>query len=204
MGLTLLWWNWILCISGIYGHCASNGSQLVLEPIRHVVSGRSRVSYSPRELKAIRTSMPRTRLPTEVWERIISLEIRKPNSALATGGNVEIDLRRIQSTVVLGIKNSNQSKGQNKGSKMLRSPASIPSVVYANIRSVTSKIDELQAVVSINNPYIVCLTKTWLNSNIPNSACDLTVFICYRNDRQSAMGVGVCLYDRTRHPCNRL
>ena len=118
MDLTLLWWNWILCISGIYGHCASNGSQLVLEPIRHVVSGRSRVSYSPRELKAIRTSMPRTRLPTEVWERIISLEIRKPNSALATGGNVEIDLRRIQSTVVLGIKNSNQSKGQNKDSKM--------------------------------------------------------------------------------------
>ena len=90
----------------------------MLEPIRHVVSGRSRVSYSPRELKAIRTSMPRTRLPTEVWERIISLEIRKPNSALAAGGNVEIDLRRIQSTVVLGIKNSNQSKGQNKDSKM--------------------------------------------------------------------------------------
>ena len=104
-------------IFGFFGHCASNGSQLVLEPIRHV-SGRSRVSYSPRELKAIRTSMPRTRLPTEVWERIISLEKRKPNSALATGGNVEIDLRRIQSTVVLGIKNSNQSKGQNKDSKM--------------------------------------------------------------------------------------
>ena len=105
-------------IFGFFGHCASNGSHLVLEPIRHVVSGRSRVWYSPRELKAIRTSMPRTRLPTEVWERIISLEKRKPNSALATGGNVEIDLRRIQSTVVLGIKNSNQSKGQNKDSKM--------------------------------------------------------------------------------------
>ena len=104
--------------SGIYGHCASNGSQLVLEPIRHVVSGRSRVSYSPHELKAVRTSRPRTRLPTEVWERIISLGIRKPNSALATGRNVEIDLRQIHSTVVLGIKNSNQSKGQNKDSKM--------------------------------------------------------------------------------------
>ena len=90
----------------------------MMEQIRHVVSGRSRVSYSSRELKAIRTSMPRMRLPTEVWERIISLGIRKPNSALATGGNVEIDLRRIQSTVVLGIKNSNQSKGQNKDSKM--------------------------------------------------------------------------------------
>ena len=68
----------ILCISGIYGHCASNGSQLVLEPIRHVVSGQSRVSYSPHELKAIRTSRLRTRLPTEVWECIISLGIQKP------------------------------------------------------------------------------------------------------------------------------
>ena len=87
IGLTLLWWNWILCISGIYGHCASNGSQLVLEPIRHVVSGRSRVSYSPRELKLIRTSMPRTRLPTEVWEYIISLGIRKPNRSNRAGLN---------------------------------------------------------------------------------------------------------------------
>ena len=34
-----------------------------VKPIRHVVPGRSRVSYSPRELKAIRTSMPRTRHP---------------------------------------------------------------------------------------------------------------------------------------------
>ena len=72
ISLCLLWQNWILCISGIYGHCASNGSQLVLESIRHVVSGQNRVPYSSRELKAIRTSMPRTRLPTEVWECIFS------------------------------------------------------------------------------------------------------------------------------------
>ena len=88
------------------------------------------------------------------------------------------------------VENSNQSKEAQQGQQDVRSPASIPSVFYANIRSVTSKIDELQAVFSINNPYIVCLTETWLNSNIPNSACDLTDFICYRNDRQFAMGGG--------------
>ena len=102
------------------------------------------------------------------------------------------------------VKNSNQSKEAQQGQQDVRSSASIPSVFYANIRSVTSKIDELQAVVSINNPYIVCLTETWLNSNIPNSACDLTDFICYRNNRQFAMGGGVCVYVRTMHPCNRL
>ena len=207
IGLTLLWWNWILCISGIYGHCASNGSQLVLEPIRHVVSGRSRVSYSPRELKAIRTSMPRTRLPTEVREYINSLGIRKPNRSNRAGHRRKCRNRSEADSTNRGpwnVKNSNQSDEAQQGQQDVRSPASIPSVIYANIRSVTSKIDELQAVVSINNPYIVCLTKTWLNSNIPNSACDLTDFICYRNDRQFAMGGGVCVYVRTIHPCNRL
>ena len=72
------------------------------------------------------------------------------------------------------VKNSNQSKEAQQGQQDVRSPASIPFVIYANIRSVTSKIDELQAIVSINNP---CnLTETWLNSNIPNSACDLADF----------------------------
>ena len=100
------------------------------------------------------------------------------------------------------VKNSNQSKEAQQGQQDVRSPASIPFVIYPNIRSVTSKIHELQAVVSINNPY--SLTETWLNSNIPNSACDLTDFICYRSDRQFAMGGGVCVYVKTMHSCNRL
>ena len=178
-----------------------------VKPIGHVVPGRSRVSYSPRELKAIRTSMPRTQLPTEVWECIISLGIRKPNRSKRAGHRRKCRNRSAADSINRGpwnVKNSNQSKEAQQGQQDVRSPASIPSVLYANIRSVTSKIDELQAVVSINNPYIVCLTETWLNSNIPNSACDLTDFICYRNDRQFAMGGGVCVYVRTIHPCNRL
>ena len=179
----------------------------MLEPIRHVVSGRSRVTYSPRELKAIRTSMPRTRLPTEVWECIISVGIRKPNRSKSAGHRRKCRNRSEADSINRGpwnVKNSNQSNEAQQGQQGVRSPASIPSVIYANIRSVPSKIDELQAVVSINNPYIVCLTETWLNSNIPNSACDLTDLICYRNDQQSAMDSGVCVYVRTMHCCNRL
>ena len=179
----------------------------MLEPIRHVVSGRSRVTYSPRELKAIRTSMPRTRLPTEVWECIISVGIRKPNRSKRAGHRRKCRNRSEADSISRGpwnVTNSNQSNEAQQGQQGVRSPASIPSVIYANIRSVPSKIDELQAVVSINNPYIVCLTETWLNSNIPNSACDLTDIPCYRNDRQSAMGGGECVYVRTIHPCIRL
>ena len=136
--------------------------------------------------------MPRTRLPTEVWERIISLGIRKPNRSKRAGHRRKCINRSEADSINRGpwnVNNSNQSKEAQQGQQDVRSRASIPPVIYANIHSVTlSKIDEMQAVVSINNPYVVCLTETWLNSNIPNSACDLTDFICYRNDRQSAMG----------------
>ena len=139
--------------------------------------------------------------------RIISLRIQKPNRSKGADHRRKCRNRSDADSINRGpwnVKNSNQSKEEEQGQQDVRSPASIPSVIYANIRSVTSKIDELQAVVSINNPYIVCLTETWLNSNIPNSACDLTDLICYRNDQQSAMDSGVCVYVRTMHCCNRL
>ena len=205
IGLTLLWWNWILCISGIYSQCAPNGSQL--EPIRHVVSGRSRVLYSPRKLKAIRNSTPWTRIPIEVWECIISLGIRKPKRSKRAGHRRKYKKRSEADSINCGpwnVKNYNQSNEAQQGQQDVRSPASIPSVIHANIHSVTTKLDELQAVVSINKSYIVCLTETWLNSNILNFACNLTDFTCYRNDQQSAMDGGVCVYVRTIHPCIRL
>ena len=193
-----LWPLWPLCIKWI---SISVGTD------RHVVLGRSRVSYSPRELKAIRISSPRTRLPTGVWECIKCLGIRKPNRSRSAGYRKKRINRSKADSMKRGpcnVMNSNLSKEEEQGQHNVRFPASIPSVIYANIRSVTSKIDELQTVVSINNSSIVCLTETWLNSNIPNSACDLTDFICYRNDRLSAMGGGVCVYVKTFHPCNRL
>ena len=178
-----------------------------LELIRHVVSGRSRVSYSPSELKAITNSMPWTQIPIEVWECIISLGIRKPKRSKRAGHRRKYKKRSEADSINFGpwnVKNYNQSNEAQQGQQDVRSPASIPSVIYANIHSVTTKLDELQVVVSINNPYIVCLIETWLNSNILNSAYDLTDFTCYRNDRQSAMDGGVCVYIRTIHPCIRL
>lgn len=63
------------------------------------------------------------------------------------------------------VKNFNQSRQAEQRQQDVRSPASIPSVIYANIRSVNNKIDELQAVVSVNDPSIVCLSENWLNSD---------------------------------------
>ena len=124
--------------------------------IRHVVPGRSRVSYSPRELKAIRTSTPRTRLPTEVWGCIISLGIRKPNRSKRAGHRRKCRNRSEADSNNRGpwnVKNSNQSKEAQQGQQDVRTPASIPSVFYANIRSVTSKIDELPAEFSFQRHF---------------------------------------------------
>ena len=82
------------------------------------------------------------------------------------------------------------------------SSSTIPSVIYANIGSISIEIDELRAIVSVNNPSLVCLTETWLSTNIPDSACDLSVFICFRNDRQLSQGGGVCVYVKASHPCS--
>ena len=152
--------------------------------------------YSPRELKAIRNSTPWTRIPIEVWECIISLGIRKLKRSKRAGHRRKYKKRSEADSINCGpwnVKNYNQSNEAQQGQQDVRSLASIPSVIHANIHSVTTKLDELQAVVSINNPYIVCLTETWLNSNILNSACDLTDFTFYRNDQQSAMDGGVCV-----------
>ena len=137
---------------------------------------------------------------------IFALGIRKPNRSKLAGHRRKCTNRSEVDSINRGpwnVKNSNQSNEAQQGQEDVRSPASIPSVIYVNIRSVTSKIDELQAVVSINNPFIICLIETWLNSNIPNSACGLTDFTCYWNDRQSAMGGGVFVYVRAIHPCIR-
>ena len=116
-------------------------------------------------------------------------------------------LRSVVESVVCdpwNVKNFNQSRQAEQRQQDVRSPASIPSVIYANIRSVNNKIDELQAFVSVNDPSIVCLSETWLNSKIPNSACDVTDFTCYGNDRQTTASGGVCAYVKNMHPCERL
>lgn len=168
IGLTSVWWNWILYISVIYGCYVSNGYRLVVEPIRHVVPERSSASYSTDELKAIRSSGPRARLPTEVWEHIISLGIRKRNRSKCAGRRRKCTNRSAVESVVCdpwNVRNFNQSRQAEQRQQDVRSPAPIPSVIFANIRSVNNKIDEQQAVVSVNDPSIVCLSETWLNSD---------------------------------------
>ena len=75
----------------------------------------------------------------------------------------------------------------------------LPNIIYSNVRSIASKMDELQAVVDNNNANIVTITETWLNDTHPDSVIHLSDFICFRRDRPSCAG-GVCIYIRSSVP----
>ena len=81
---------------------------------------------------------------------------------------------------------------------------STPAILMANVRSLCPKMDELHAVVSVTKPEIICLTETWLNINIPDSAIQLGNYACMRRDRPDGHCGGVCVYVDSHLPCTRL
>lgn len=73
--------------------------------------------------------------------------------------------------------------------RVTRSPCSIPAMVYANIRQLLSKLDELQAIADNHDASFVCLTETWLYADISDSACALSEYTSFR---------------KVMHPCHLL
>ena len=79
----------------------------------------------------------------------------------------------------------------------------LPNIIYSNVRSIAPKLDELQAVVNVNQANIVSITETWLSSSTPDSAIKLTDFTCFRRDRPTHAG-GVCICVHSSIHCRRL
>ena len=88
--------------------------------------------------------------------------------------------------------------------RVTRSPCSIPAMVYGNIRQVLPQLDELKAIADNNDTSFVCLTETWLNADISDSACVLSGYTCFRKDRCFANCGVVCIYVKSTHPCHLL
>ena len=149
--------------------------------IRHVVCP-GQIIYSSCELKNIRRSTSRSLLPADVWERINDLGIRRPNRSKragrkkAKGQQVRSKLESVNCEL-WNVSNAIHLDHPNRGK---RSPCSIPVMVYANIRQVLPKLDELQAIADNNDASFVCLTETWLNADISDSACALSGYTCFR------------------------
>lgn len=64
-------------------------------------------------------------------------------------------------------------------------------------------MDELQVVVNLNLPGIVCIAETWLDAAIGDSVIPPDGFCCFRSDCRDGYG-GVCTYVNSHIPCKRL
>ena len=70
-----------------------------------------------------------------------------------------------------------------------------PSVLLTNARSICNKFDELHVITKNNDTDIICITESWLHSDILDSAAHLSNYIGpLRNDRESKQGGGVLCY----------
>ncbi len=69
-------------------------------------------------------------------------------------------------------------------------------LLLSNVQSLKSNIDELNIIVDKCNPDIVCLTETWLSSDVDNDLVRLNNFSPVRSDRKERKGGGTAIYIR--------
>ena len=83
----------------------------------------------------------------------------------------------------------------------------LPTVLMANVRSLSPKVDELGMIANVNSVDIIAVTETWLASDIPDNAVDIPNFNLFRKDRNDPIkrnGGGVGAYISTSHPTRRI
>lgn len=68
-------------------------------------------------------------------------------------------------------------------------------VVYTNIQSLSSKFPELLSFVQLHKPYMLFISESWLQPNVPNSIFDISGYTLFRDDNLNCLGYrGVCIY----------
>ncbi len=97
-----------------------------------------------------------------------------------------------------------QKRGKRAGAlaqlKARRPP--IPTLFLANVRSLDNKVDllrlRLNVSIEMRNCAVLCLTETWLNYNMPDSAFQIDGLQLFRADRDhrsgKTRGGGLCVY----------
>jgi exonuclease III len=71
------------------------------------------------------------------------------------------------------------------------------SCVYFNARSIVNKADDLELLITLENPDIVGISETWLTQNISINEYNFqgyTLFRADRNDQFKTRGGGAALY----------
>ena len=66
--------------------------------------------------------------------------------------------------------------------------------MYANVRSINNKLDELRLFISDKHYDIVSITESWLTPEILDCTVNLPNFVVNRDDRHTKIGGGVCVW----------
>jgi len=66
--------------------------------------------------------------------------------------------------------------------------------LYANVRSVLSKIDELRHMLSVNSIDIFACSESWLSEKHHDNIVAIDGYKCFREDRQHKIGGGVAVW----------
>ena len=66
--------------------------------------------------------------------------------------------------------------------------------ILSNVRSLLSKVEELETVLRSSFINMAFITETWLSENIHDSAVALDGYSLVRRDRVNKLGGGVCAY----------
>ena len=70
----------------------------------------------------------------------------------------------------------------------------IPTVLLTNVRSLPKKVEEIQQIAELNSAGAICITESWLSTDIPDSCIAIPGFNLFRKDRIYATGGGLCIY----------
>ena len=76
----------------------------------------------------------------------------------------------------------------------------LPKILLANVQSLWSKLDELQLILKVSSPDVVCLTETWLTNEIDDDLIKINGYICTKGDRTIKRGGGTAIYIRNGIP----
>lgn len=76
----------------------------------------------------------------------------------------------------------------------------VPSLFLSNVMSLSPKIDEVSHVVQNANFDLVCITESWLQEHIPDSAVAINGYNLIRRDKKESTHGGVCMYIKDTIP----
>ena len=74
-------------------------------------------------------------------------------------------------------------------------------ILSTNVRSLPKKVEEIQQIAELNSAGAICITESWLSTDIPDSCVAIPGFNLFRKDRIYAPGGGVCIYLDQKIPC---